>query len=96
MKGPETPRDLHEPFNKESVLPISKAQRPPEASRKRICSTYMKGPETSMSLLTRNLFYLYEGLRDPSEASQRRICSTYMRGPKNLHEPLNKQFVLPI
>ena len=42
----------------------------------------MKGPETSMSLLTRNLFYLYEGLRDPSEASQRRICSTYMKGRK--------------
>ena len=27
----------------------------------------MKGPETSMSLLTRNLFYLYEGLRDPQK-----------------------------
>ena len=25
----------------------------------------MKGPKTSMDLLTRNLFYLYEGLRDP-------------------------------
>ena len=62
----------------------------------------MKGPETSMSLLTRNLFYLYEGLRDvfiyktsmrPPEASQRRICSTYMKGSRDLHEPPNKEFV---
>ena len=29
-----------------------------------ICSTYMRGPETSRSLLDRNLFYLYEGPRD--------------------------------
>ena len=37
----------------------------------------MKGRETSKSLLTGNLFYLYEG-------------------PRDLHEPLNKEFVLPI
>ena len=37
----------------------------------------MKGPETTTSLPKRNLFHLYEGLRD-------------------LHEPPNKEFVLPI
>ena len=37
---------------------------PLAASRGGICSTYMKGRETSMSLLTRNLFYLYERPRD--------------------------------
>ena len=45
----------------------------------------MKGRETSMSLLTRNLFYLYERPRDPSpgsEASRKGICSTYMKGPE--------------
>ena len=36
----------------------------PEASRKGICSTCTKGQETSMSLLTSNLFYLYERPRD--------------------------------
>ena len=40
-----------------------KGPETPEASRKGICSTCMKGQETSMSLLT-SLFYLYERPRD--------------------------------
>ena len=55
----------------------------------------MKGPETSMSLLTRNLFYLYEGLRDPRSLPKKNLFYLY-EGPKDLHEPLNKEFVLPI
>ena len=39
-------------------------QKPPE---KGFVLPYMKGPKTSMSLLTRNLVYLYEGLRDPQK-----------------------------
>ena len=98
MKGPETtrslpkmtllylyegPRDLHEPLNKEFVLPIGicsiymKGPETPEASRKGICSTCMKGQETSMSLLTSNLFYLHER-------------------PRDLQKPPEKGFVLPI
>ena len=40
----------------------------------------MKGPETTRSLPKRNLFYLNESYE----------------GPRDLHKPLNKEFVLPI
>ena len=81
MKGPETP---------------SRAQRPPEASQRRICSTYMKGRKTSMSLLTRNLFYLYEGPRDAQSLQRKGTCSTYTKGRETSKSLLTRQFVLPI
>ena len=40
----------------------------------------MKGSETPRSL-PRNLFYLYEGLRDPQKPPKG-TCSTYMKGRK--------------
>ena len=55
----------------------------------------MKGPETSMSLLTRNLFYLYEGPETPRSLPKKNLFYLY-EGPKDLHEPLHKEFVLPI
>ena len=55
----------------------------------------MNGPQTSMSLLTRNLFYLYEELRDPRSLPKKNLFYLYA-GPKDLHELLNKEFVLPI
>ena len=104
MKGPETfrslsernllylyegPRDLQKPLGKEFVIPIGRAQRPAEASRKGICYTYMKGLETFRSLSERNLkgiCYTYmkgpeTRAQRPSEASRKGICYTYMKGP---------------
>ena len=110
MKGPETfrslserkllylyegPRDLQKPLGKEFVIPIGRAQRPSEASRKGICYTYMKGLETFRSLSERNL---------------KGICYAYMKGPETfrslskrnllyLYEgpaDLGREFVIPI
>ena len=50
---------------------------------------HMKGRETSISRLTRNLFYLYEGPRDPRSLPQRNLFDLY-EGPRDFHEPLNK------
>ena len=59
----------------------------------------MKGRKTSMSLLTRNLFYLYEG---PGDA-QRPLMSLLTRNlfylyerPRDLQKPPEKGFVLLI
>ena len=85
MKGPEAtrsllkrdlfylyegPRDHQKPLNKEFVLPIWRAQRPPEAFRRGIRSTYKKGPETTRSLRKTDLFYLYEGPEDHQKPSE--------------------------
>ena len=56
----------------------------------------MKGRETSMSLLTSNLFYLYEGPRDLHKPPEQGICSTYMKGPETSMKPPNKGICLPI
>ena len=42
----------------------------------------MKGRETSMRLLTKNLFYLYEGPRDPQKPNVEELGATYMKGRK--------------
>ena len=48
-----------------------------------------------MSLLTRNLFYLYERPRDLQKPPEKDLFYLY-EGPRDLHEPVNKEFVLPI
>ena len=107
----EGPRDLHKPLGKEFVLmswtgkrlPIymkgRDLQKPPEASWKGICSTYMKGSETSRnsrSLLDRNLFYLYTCMKSP-EIFWTGISSTYKaENSRRFQKPLGQEFVLPI
>ena len=46
-----------------------------------------------MSLLTRNLFYLYERPRD---LLPKKDLFYLYEGPRDLHELVNKEFVLPI
>ena len=60
----------------------------------------MKGRKTSMSLLTRNLFYLYEGPGDAQKTSMslltRNLFYLYER-PRDLQKPPEKrEFVLLI
>ena len=96
MKGPETfrslserkllylyegPRDLQKPLGKEFVIPIGRAQRPSEASRKGNLLYLYEGPRDLQKPLgkefERNLLCLYEG-------------------PRDLQKPLEKEFVIPI
>ena len=67
----------------------------------------MKAPDTSRSLIERNLFYLYEGPRErnlfylyegPRDLQKlHRMNSFYLyEGPRELHNLHRKEFVLPI
>ena len=51
-----------------------------------ICSTYVKGPYTSLKPLRRSLFWAHIPLQDLLEG----VCSAYMKGPYTSPRPLGR------
>ena len=68
----------------------------PRSLPKRSSFTYMKSRETSMSILARSWCSPYVKGKDATRSLLKRtLCYPY-EGPRNLIEPLNTEFVLPI